>query len=101
MLPRGMVSLTPLDYVVAVGLSMAIPLFAIGARRCDGSPFSAVLAPFGVVLALGVATASVDLAGLSFGQTRALRLVFVGAAAVLSALTAFRLHRMTAREWSG
>jgi hypothetical protein len=95
-----MVSLTPLDSVVAVGLSMAIPLFAISARRCDGSPFSAVLAPLCVVLALGVATAFVDVLAFGTGREQAVRLVFVGAAAVLTAVTAFRLHRMTAGEWS-
>lgn len=91
-----MVALTPLNYVVAVGLSLALPLFAIGARRCNGSPFSSVLVPLGVVLALGVATASVDLLSVSQGQREAVRLVFVGAAAALSVVSALRLHRMSA-----
>lgn len=100
MLLMAMVALTPLDYIVAVGLSMALPLFAISARRCNGSPFNSVLVPLGVVLALGVATASVNLLSIGQWQRQSIRLVLVGAAAVFSVLGAYRLHRMSTGEWS-
>lgn len=95
-----MATLSTLDYVDAVGLSMAIPLVAIGIRRCRGSPFESLLVPLGAVLAIGVATASVDLLPVSPGTLQGIRLTLVGAAAVLSTLSAVRLYRLTAGAWS-
>jgi hypothetical protein len=95
-----MATLSTLDYIVAVGLSMAIPLFAIGAKRCRGSPFEAVLVPLGAVLVIGVGTASVNMLPFSTGHVQFLRLTLVGAAAVLSVVSALRLHRLTSGKWS-
>lgn len=95
-----MVESTFLESLGVVGLSMAVPLFAVGVRRCRGSVFGSVLGLLGVVVALGVATAVLDVVPMA-GADRALaKVVLVGAAAVVCVLAAVRLVGMATGRWS-
>lgn len=88
-----------LERLGVVGLSMAVPLFAVGIQRCRGSTFGSVLGLLGLVVALGVATTLVDAVPVGESRHQVLRLAIVGLAAVLSVGSALRLVRMTSDRW--
>ncbi|MFB6270089.1 MAG: hypothetical protein ABEH83_09105 [Halobacterium sp.] len=89
-----------LESLGIVGLSMAVPLFAVSVRRCRGSVFGSVVGLLGVVVALAVGTALVDTVPMLDAHRPLAKVTLVGAAAVVSAASAVRLVGMTTGRWS-